>query len=429
MNLGPNSPKSQKKSLMGISILSVLLFALVSPVLIDFTIFHDQQHLVYYGIIFGLLFSMPVYDLYKQKFAIIPKLRVATVWLIILLTIGLGSVVYIFDRHKIAPTYRVNDIVIQQEVAIRMLLTNKNPYKETYFQTPLESFKYSPTEKNPALYHFVMEPFYLVSAIPFFVLESRTLGFFDSRVPLYLLFFAMLFFGYRIIKEKENKLLFIVLMSFNPMTLRFVLEGRSDMYMYPFLFAAFVLLHKNKLASASIFTAFAFAVKQTAWPFFPLFVIFLWFKTKSLKKVGKHICLFALIFGIIVVPFFLWNPRAFLDSTVFYLSGNTLHSYPISGYGFGSLLHEGGVIKNTQNYYPFITWQLIFGIPVLFGLFKLLKKNPTVKILILSYGLFLFVFWYFSRYFNDSHIGFISSILITALFWPEEEKGKKRKAI
>ncbi len=29
-----------------------------------------------------------------------------------------------------------------------------------------------------------------------------------------------------------------------------------------------------------------------------------------------------------------------------------------------------------------------------------LRKNPTVKQLILTYAIFLFVYWYFSRYFN-----------------------------
>ena len=412
---------------MGISLLSVFLFALVSPIVIDFTIFHDQQHSLYYGMIFFLLISMPVYDLYRKRFAVIPRLRIFTVWLIIALTIGLGCVVYINDRHKIAPTYRVNDIVIQQEVAIRMLLTNKNPYKETYFNTPLEQFNFSPSQKNPALYHFVMEPFYLVSAVPFFTIQSRTLGYFDARVPLYLLFLVMLIGGYVFIKDKENKLLFITLMSFNPMTMRFLLEGRSDMFMFPFLFGAFICLSKGKFTIASILTALAFAIKQTAWPFFPLFVYLLYLKTKSWKVVMKQIVLIAIIFGAIVLPFFIWNPHAFLDSTLFYLTGNTAHSYPISGYGFSTLLQDINVIKNPNSYYPFIIWQILFALPVLFVLLRFIKKHPTTRVLIATYAIFLFVFWYFSRYFNYSHIGFISTVLITAYFFPEEDKTSKTK--
>lgn len=406
---------------MGISILTVLLFILVTPIITDYTIFHDQQPTLYYGLVFLMLILLAIFDLLKGKYRILMRLRIFAVFLIIILTVGLGSFIYVYDRHKISPSYRTNDIVIQQEVAVRMLLTGKNPYKETYKNTALEEFKFYDAKENPALYHFVMEPFYLVSVIPFYFTQSRLFGFFDARVPLYFLFFAMLTLGYKVIKDKENKLLFITLMTFNPMTLRFVLEGRSDMFMYPFLFVGFILLHKRHFSLATVFTALAFAIKQSAWPFFPLFTFFIYIKTKSIKQVFKYTGLMGLVSGMFILPFFLRDPNAFLNSTVYYLTGATLHSYPISGYGFSMVLRNIGTIRDTSDYYPFIIWQIIFLLPALFLLFKLIKKYPTTKTLISSYALLLFVFWYFSRYFNDSHIGFISSIIITAYFWPEKD--------
>lgn len=408
---------------MGIPLLTILLFVLVPPLIINYTIFHDQQTPLYYGLIFGLLLLVAATDIFSGKRKILlSKLRTTAVWLIIIFTIGLGFIVYVSDRHKISPVYRTHDIVIQQEVAIRMLLTGKNPYKETYHNTPLEEFKYSETSENPALYHFVMEPFYLISAVPFYFIQSRMFGFFDARVPLYILFSLMLFVGFRFIKDRENKLLFITIMAFNPMTLGFLLEGRSDMYMYPILFLSFVLFHKKKFALSSIALAIAFATKQNAWPLFPLFAYFLYLKTLSYKQVGRYLLIFFSVFGAIVLPFFVWNPQAFLDSTIFFLTGSVEHSFSISGYGFGTLLHELGFIKDINKYYPFIVWQIIFALPILFLMFKLLKRNPKIKTLIFCYALFLFVFWYFSRYFNNSHIGFISTVLITAYFFPEDKR-------
>ncbi len=412
---------------MGISLLTVLLFVLVTPVIIDFTIFHDKQHNLYYGLVIGLLLGMSILDIYKNKFPIFEKLRSWTVFLIIGLTVGVGCVVYIYDRYKIAPTYRTHDIVIQQEVAVRMLLTGKNPYKETYFNTPLQDFKYSDSNINPALYHFVNEPLYLVSVIPFYFIESKFFGFFDARVPLYLLFLVLLFGGYRIIKDRENKLLFITLMTFNPMTMRFFLEGRSDMFMLPFLFFGFIFLHKKNFILASIFIAFAFAVKQSVWPLLPFFVYFLWLKTENYKLVFKYFLVFAFTLGIFILPFLLWDPKAFLNSTVFYLSGNTAHAYPISGYGFGILMKDLGFIKDVYASYPFMIWQIIIGVPILIFLVRYLKNNPSVKALIICYTIFLAVFWYFSRYLNDSHIGFISSLFIIAYFWPNEDINPKPK--
>lgn len=406
---------------MSVSLLTILLFALVSPLILNFTIFHDKQSNIYYGLVFGLLLLMAVFDIYKGRFKWIPKLRTLIVFAIIALTIGLGCVVYISDRYKISVAYRTHDIIIQQEIAVRMLMTGKNPYKETYFNTALEEFKYYNNETNPALYHFVMEPFYLVSVVPFYIAQSKTLGFFDARIPLYLLFSSLLLMGFLFIKDKEEKLLFVTLMTFNPMTVGYLLEGRSDMYMLPFLFGGFILLYKKRYSLAVILIALAFAIKQTAWPLFPLLFYFLWLQTKDWKKVGKYLLIFAVTFGVFVVPFFLWNPKAFLDSTVFFVSGNSVHSVPISGFGFSVLLMNLGFIKDSHDKYPFIIWQLLFAVPVLLILARKLRENPSVKFLIIAYTIFLAVFWYFSRYFNDSHIGFISSLLIVAYFFPTDK--------
>jgi len=173
--------------------------------------------------------------------------------------------------------------------------------------------------------------------------------------------------------------------------------------------------------------ASAFAVKQSAWPLFPLYFAYLWFKNKDLpagrqgKKIFyKSLFTFGLVFAVLVLPFFLWNPKAFLDSTVFYLSGNTPNSYPISGYGFGMLMHEFGLIRDLKDNFPFIIPQIVVSVPLLFYLIKFLKKNTSVKNLILTYGIFLFVYWYFSRYFNNSHIVYLTILFTTAYFWPEK---------
>lgn len=412
---------------MSVSLLTILLFALVSPLIINFTIFHDKQSNIYYGLVFGLLLLMAVFDVYKSKFKWIPKVRTFAVFLIIALTIGIGCIVYISDRYKISVAYRTHDIIIQQEIAVRMLLTGKNPYKETYKNTALEEFKYYDGQTNPALYHFVMEPFYLVSVVPFYIVQSKTLGFFDARIPLYLLFGALLIAGFRFIKDREEKLLFITFMTFNPMTVGYLLEGRSDMFMLPFLFGGFILLYKKRYSLAVILIALAFAIKQTAWPLFPLLFYFLWLQTKDVKQIAKYLLIFSITFGAFVIPFFLWDPKAFLDSTVFFVSGNTPHSVPISGYGFSVLLMNFGIIDSAKDYHPFMLWQFLFAIPVLIILARKLRQNLSVKFLIIAYTIFLAVFWYFSRYFNDSHIGFISSLLIIAYFFPIEEIKRKIK--
>ncbi len=413
---------------------SVLAFVLIVPFIMNVRISPGQTPFWLFTLIFsGLLFYL-ILDLLKLKEKLFEKLKNITLWTLVLTVIlsSFGSAIIV--RHQTSPVYQAHDILIQQEIALRYLIDGKNPYSEKYFGTPLEDFNFSDTQTNPALYHFVMQPLYLLFAIPFSVISGTIFGYFDGRFPLLFLFFTALIVAFKIIKDGEKRRSFVLLLAFNPLMIIYTLEGRSDFFMYGFLIAGFYLLHKSKLLLSAVAIAAAFGVKQSAWPLFPLYLAYLWFKDKNPsassgqgKKIFyKSLLAFGLTFAIIVLPFFLWDPRAFLDSTVFYLSGNTPNSYPISGYGFSMLLNEFGLIRDLKGNFPFIIPQLIVGTPLLFILIKTLAKNTSVKNLILTYGVFLFVYWYFSRYFNNSHIVYLTILFTTAYFWPEKENENRK---
>lgn len=414
-------------SMKKLSLSSILLFILLVPFIMTFRISPGDTPYWLFGIIFFGLFVYSGIDLIKIKEEAYYNFKQILLWVLILATIGSAFYSAILVRHKTAPEYNVHDIILQQEAAIRFFLDKKNPYSTPYFGTPLERWHYSDTEVNPALYHFVMEPFYLLSVLPFYYVSVHTVGFFDGRILLYLLFLSTLILGNFLIKDKEKKLLFLTLMAFNPAMLSYTLEGRSDMFMFAFLFASLYLLQKGKYVLAGIPMALAFTVKQSVWPILPLYVAYLYFKEKSIRKVFIDLSLFLALSLIIVLPFFVWDPKAFMDSTVYYLSGSTKFSYPIAGYGWGMVLLSLGIINNTHQNYPFMIWQAIFSIPLLIVLLVKLKEKTTVNRLIIFYGLFLFVFWYFSRYLNNSHLGYLSVVFLTAYFWPQEEESSKTK--
>ena len=401
---------------------SILAFVLIIPFIMTVRISPRETPYFLFGLIFAGLLLYLALDILKLKSVLYEKLKNVTMWGLIIVVIISSFASAIIVRHESSPIYNVHDILVQQEAAIRFLLDGKNPYRETYHNTPLAQWHYSDKEENPALYHFVMQPFYLIFSLPFYPLFGRTIGYFDGRFPLLFLFFLSLAVAFRIIKDGEKRRSFVFLLTFNPLMVYYTLEGRSDFFMYGFLMAGFYLLHKSKYLLSAVLMGFAFAVKQSVWPLFPLYITYLWFKNKNKKDLIKPLSVFAMTFGTIVLPFFLWDPKAFLDSTVFYLSGNALHSYPISGYGFGMLLNEFGFINDLKGNFPFIIPQLIATLPLLFFLIKYLKKNSSVKNLILTYAILLFVFWYFSRYFNNSHIIYLTILLTTAYFWPDEEK-------
>lgn len=397
---------------------SILLFALLIPFIMTFRIGPDETPYALFGLIFLGLFLYIALDFLHTKYTFLKDILL---WILIAASIGSGFVAAMIVRHQTAPIYMIHDIVLQQEAAIRFLLDGKNPYATTYFDTPLEQWHYSPTEINPALYHFVMEPFYLFFALPFYAFGNIVFGFFDGRMPLVFLFFWLLLLAAILVKDPDKRRLFLILLAFNPAMLPYTLEGRSDIFMFSFMATSLFLLHYKRYTLAGFPMGLAFAVKQSVWPIIPFYIVFLYFTTKSINKTIKNLLPLIITFAGILLPFFLWDPNAFLDSTVGYLSGTTEHSYPISGYGIGKLLVQIGFIKDIHDYYPFHVWQLIIGLPLLAALIKFLKGKVQVKRLLIVYGLSLFVFWYLSRYFNNSHLGYLSLVFITAYFWPHEK--------
>ena len=400
---------------------SILAFILIVPFIMTVRIWPEDTPYWLFALIFSGLLSYLFLDVLKLKKEAYEMLKNAMIWALVLVVIVSSFGSEIIVRHQSSPTYNVHDILVQQEIAMRFLLDGKNPYSETYFSTPLENWHYSETEINPALYHFVMQPSYLLFALPFSALTGTILGYFDGRIPLVSLLLLSLLVGFKLLKDGEKRRSFILLLGFNPLMILYTLEGRSDFFMYGFLMTGLYFLYKKKLLLSAALLAFAFTVKQSVWPLFPLYIGYLWFTNKDNGNLYKTIAVFAAVFLSIVLPFFLWDPKAFLDSTIFYLSGNIPNSYPISGYGFGMLLHELGFIKSLKENFPFVIPQVVVGIPLLLGLLRYLKNNLSVKSLILTYGIFLFVYWYFSRYFNNSHVVFLSILFTTAYFWPENE--------
>lgn len=408
-----------------IALSSVLLFSLVIFFVMQYRIGPGDTPIWLFGIIFALLLGYIVVDVLSLSQKVYDAVKTSLLAAIVLVVLGSGFSASMIVRHQTAPSYGVSDIILQQEAAIRYFVHGKNPYKETYFNTPMATFHYSDTEVNPALYHFVMEPFYLLFPLPFYVISNHLIGYFDAREVLWLLFGVLLVFAYFVPKEKENKRILITLLAFNPAMLGYALEGRSDIFGYAFLFVGFFLLQKKKVFWAGILIALSCAVKQSVFPLIPLYMVYLaslgWKETKSLQKTMlyliRNLSGFIVVLLSILLPFFVWNPQAFLASTIYFLSGNGMHSYPVAGYGLGMLLHQLGIIKDVHAYYPFALWQIGIGLPILVILSWYLWKKPSLARLILFYAIFLFVFWYLARYFNNSHVGYISMVLITAYLW------------
>jgi len=408
-----------------------LLFIVTVPVVMGYRISPGDGtsyvlFLFYFLLNIGnILYSLLAVGMSKK----IEVIKTMLTWAIVLIVL-VGSIgTAIVDRGRIAPgqNYKTHDIILQLEAAVRYLGDGKNPYKETYFGTPMETWTYGEGDKdviNPALYHFVMPPWYLLSAYPFYFVSMRTVGYFDGRMPLLAATIGLLVVLYVWLKNKDIARLGIIAIGFNPASFGYLIEGRSDMLvLWWFVFAVFLISKKQYFWSA-VMIALAALTKQTAWFAVPIVLGYLMLVLKvSWKQFFWYIIAGGVVGAIFVTPFLLWDAKAFLDSVIFYLSGNSPNSYPISGYGLGMLLIGFGVIANTHVFYPFMMWQLTLGMIGLVAGVAALKKYQSIGFIFIIHAVTLFLFWYTSRYFNNSHVAYIATLLILGVLklWDDEK--------
>src|SRR3990167_1058414 len=167
---------------MSIRLDTILAFVLIVPFILSHGIWPRATPYWFFALIFIGLLSFVFFDLKKVPNKIYENSKNIILWALIVSIISGAFISEIVLRHESLPIFRIHDIVLQQEIAIRYFLVGKNPYQEDYFGTPLEQWNYSAADKNPALYHYVMQPFYTLFAMPFSFVSGRLLGFFDVRI-------------------------------------------------------------------------------------------------------------------------------------------------------------------------------------------------------------------------------------------------------
>lgn len=345
------------------------------------------------------------------------KAKLTLIFLILLISVGKSTVGAIRMRHLHPNTYPVHDNPIQIEQAARYLYVGKNPYSETYKGIGMEKS----WPQNPAVYHVITMPFYLLfSALVLYPIKFLT-GYFDERLVHWLIFLPALFFMFQLLKKqkKENVLFFLIVFFFNPFFVHFLISGRSDVFVYSLLLFCFYSLFKNKIFLASLFFGLAFVSKQSSWLLAPFFFYYLFLKEKGnsintkIINTFKKTWIFFVVLAVFIVPFLLWNAKGFIDGVYNFPAGTLKTSFPIMGYGFSSILREAKILKDSA-YFPFQILQLLFSLPVFVLCLKYLKKNINLQSLINTYAVFLFIFWFFSRFFLDNYIGFLIMLFLTS---------------
>jgi hypothetical protein len=199
-------------------------------------------------------------------------------------------------------------------------------------------------------------------------------------------------------------------------------EGRNDVMVLSWLIFTWVLLQRGKITTSAITLALACGTKHPAVVFVPFYFIYLsqrgtW--RERVKRVQRPFLIWAGLTALIILPWFLLNPPAFIDDTVSYLSGTSAVSYPISGFSFGMLLVSLGLLPSNMAQFPFGVLQIAIGLPVALWLLWRQWRQPNLPAAIAGFAILLFISQFFSRIFNDNYLGLIISLMAVAALMDE----------
>jgi Glycosyltransferase family 87 len=310
----------------------------------------------------------------------------------------------------------VHDGVVQVELAITRLLHGQPIYGVDWSNTPLAAMPWDATRgPNPALHHQAYFPLVILLGVPVRAV-TNLLGLpFDYRIVL--IGFALLGIGtilcLPLAADRRFTILTAVYMS--PLISLYFWSGRNDIEFLAMVLVCLTLLARRHPVLASAALGVAAALKPFAWfavPFLLLVLLLRWRALHSTREVIAGLIALAIVPIATMLPFLLYDPRAFWTDTVLYTNGGVPDAYPIAGYGFGEFVYQAHLVARRTDYFPFGLVQLAVVLPALWVSARAFLRRPSLIRWLGGYALLLLAFTFFARFFNDNYFGVDITLLL-----------------
>jgi hypothetical protein len=367
----------------------------------------------------GCLLGYFLVDEFAHRETLRYRLKATLIVLIIVLTVFLPSLKLVLLRHQSGPaSYSHDGGVIQTEATIDYLLAGKNPYVEDYVDTPMAEWGIN--EFRTALYHYPYLPWTFLFSAPFRLLSDSVLGWYDQRFVYLLLFALTLALLPRLARGRERTLLLLMVIGLNPLMGSDLIYGQNDSFILAWIAISLWLWQRGResgaprpwqVASVAVF-GLACASKPTAWFLAPFYLLWIvggeprsvgaWLK-EALRLGWPALASAALIIG----PYLLWNPAAMFDDVWRWSTGAPPTGYQIWGWGASNLVLAAGWANDRFAQWPFWLPELLIGAPLMLALLARQWRENWLGRALWSYALFLFAFFFVSRFLNENYLGYI----------------------
>ncbi len=391
----------------------------------------DPVTLLLISLAFALFLVYLIIDLLSQRLGETGAFRakMGLAYAIIGLLVFGQTVLFIGLRHISGPAAYTHDGgVIQTETTIEYLLNGVNPYVADYLNTPMAAWG---TEYRTALFHYPYLPWTFLFSAPFYLLSQVTLGWYDQRFVYLVLFAITLVLAQSLAYERGDKLGVVLVLGLNPILASDVIFGQNDSFVLFWIVLALWLLRLKAVSHPLIRTlsvavfGLACASKPTAWflaPFWLLYLLHQGQKTGENTKGGWPTLLvrrawpLALVFVLLVGPWFAWDPAAMIDDVWRWSAGTAKAPYQIRGWGFSNFVLAFSLVSDRLAYWPFWIPEMLVSTPLLIVLLWRQARHNKVSSMVYHYAVLLFAFFYVSRFLNENYLGFLLALVALAYF-------------
>jgi len=189
------------------------------------------------------------------------------------------------------------------------------------------------------------------------------------------------------------------LLAANPLLVRSTWFGILDAPVVLALVLAFALALKGRWGWTGAFVALALVEKQYAFVAIPFLAVAAWQAggRDALVRAGAWL---VGVTAVVVVPFLLWGPGAFIDDTLVFGTS----AYRIVGYGLSGILVDLDVVTR-DGAYPFIVLALVIWLPLTLLALRRQWLAPMPWRAALGFALSFLILAWIARYFQTS--GFV----------------------
>ena len=306
-------------------------------------------------------------------------------------------------RLLASPVALIGDGAYQAQIAREVLMRGVDPYGFNYVGTGLEKTPWSQPFANPALHHLDYWPGTVVIPLPVQAAFKAVFGWWDERLWLLLAGVAIWIILGRLAPGPIGRMAAIAMFLIPGHSLLAIL-GDNDLSMVAWLLAAALALGNRRWILSGLLLGIAIATKQTALIAVPVFVLWAAALGVERRRLLQATAAAAIVVAVLLLPFLLWNWRAFVADTILFNFGGGAETYPVQGIGLSALFLHMGIIHGARDAFPFLLIQLPLVGAAYLAAWRWLRGHQRCGDALLWIGVSLFVFLFTNRFAQPTYL-------------------------